>query len=127
MTLRPASLPLYYYAYVDAHFRGGYEVYYDRRAPMSLGPFEVYYYRPASYHAHAAKVAELEARLAADPAPFLFFHDALALPESAALHARCHVLVQTVPSWMQLPAIVHAFDPAILWSLYECGDAAPVP
>jgi phosphatidylinositol glycan class B len=127
MTLRPASLPLYYYAYVDAHFRGGYEVYYDRRAPMSLGPFEVYYYRPASYVPHAAKVADLEARLGADPAPFLFFHDSLDLPESAVLRARCRVLVQTVPSWMQLPALVRAFDPAILWSLHECGGGGPVP
>jgi hypothetical protein len=127
MILRPASLPLYYYAYVDAHFREGYEVHYDRREPMSLGPFEVYYYRPASYRPHAAKVADLEARLAADPAPFLFFHDALELPESAVLRARCRVLVQTVPPWMQRPVLVRALDPEILWSLHECGGTAPMP
>jgi hypothetical protein len=120
MTLRPASLPSYYYAYVDTHFYGGYDVLFDRREPMSLGPFDVYYYRPPVYSARKASLEELEAR-ASEPAKFLFFHDDLALPESATLRGRCRVLVQTVPAWMQHPRLVAAFDPSVFWSLYECG------
>jgi hypothetical protein len=120
MTLRPASLPVYYYAFVDAHFSGAYEVWFDGREPMTLGPFDVYFYRPPSYRPHRATVAELEAH--ATSGSFLFFHDALTLPESPILAARCRPLVQTVPAWMQRPFLVRALDPAILWSLYTCGS-----
>jgi phosphatidylinositol glycan class B len=122
--LRPAALPLYYYTYVDAHFRQGYDVWFDGREPMSMGPFDVYFYRPRVYRSQHASPSELAARLAG-PGAFLFFHDALTLPDSPELAAHCRPLVQTVPSWMQDPRVVAAFDPAVLWSLYECrGDTS---
>jgi hypothetical protein len=126
MTLRPASFPVYYYAFVDAHFAGSYDVWFDGREPMTLGPFDVYFYRPATYRPHRATVEELEAQTGSGS--FLFFHDALTLPESPILAAECRPLVQTVPGWMQAPFVVRALDPAILWSLYACGEKdAPSP
>jgi hypothetical protein len=119
IVLLPASLPIYYFAFVDAHFPGAYEVWFDGRDPMTLGPFDVYFYRPPTYRPHRASVEELETL--STSGSFLFFHDALTLPESPILAARCRPLVQTVPPWMQKRFFVRALDPAILWSLYACG------
>jgi GPI mannosyltransferase 3 len=119
MILRPASLPLYYFKYLDTHYRNGYAVLWDERDPLLMGGSLAHYYEPRSYTPERVRsIGELEARL--HVGPYLYFRGALELPDSAILRAQCTQLVSTVPWWMNHPRLVAAVDPSVRWSLYQC-------
>jgi phosphatidylinositol glycan class B len=120
MVLRPANLPQIYFNYVDAHYRHGYDVVYDGRWPISLGPVEIYYYRPTPYRERKIEsLAEL-LPLTTKEGKVLYFREGLELPSTLPSQVRCELLVKTVPWYLDHPKLMGLIDKQAMWSLWEC-------